>query len=151
MFIEPAKADEPWTRHAKSALKNKCPSSCPSRQERVRNKKAGQCSLPRPNEQPCSPSVLFFAPFMANEDASAESLGRGNKMNKTKERNVLRQGVWRMISSQYKNTLNGMFWGRASGGRPALNAKTLWTECSEAGRLERPHAHACVSVPKLTK
>merc|ERR1712086_49386 len=59
MFIEPAKADEPWTRRAKSALKNKCPSSCPSRQERVRNKKAGQCSLPRPNEQPCSPSVLF--------------------------------------------------------------------------------------------
>jgi len=86
-IAEPTKADDLQARRLEPDPKKKCPSSCPSRPRAGQNKRTrrpGKCSLPRPNEQPCSPAVLFFAPFMANENASAKSFGRGNKTIKNK-------------------------------------------------------------------
>merc|ERR1712086_632964 len=115
----PMEADDPLAGRLKPAPKNECPSSCPSRPRAGQNKRTrrpGKCSLPRPNEQSCSPTALCFAPpRIANKDTSTESVGsqkqiicdrrrRGalrptsSRHKKHHERNVLRQGVRRTTS-----------------------------------------------------
>ena len=104
---------------AEPALKNKCPSSCPSRQERVRNKKAGQMFVATAERTTVFASCFVFCSSsdskqrrlnreFREETKQAKTINqkqvicdrwrRGTPRPTIRERNVLRQGVRRTTS-----------------------------------------------------